>query len=119
MPNTAPRSPRWTRERVAVTSRDELGDLQRAMRAMGEKLAAVIGEVRVGADALGSAAGQVSATAQQVSQGTGEQAASVEETTASLEQMTTSIGANARNSRQTELMATEGARHAEESGKAK
>jgi len=106
------------RERVAVTSRDEIGDLQSAMRAMGDKLATVIGEVRVGADALGSAAGQVSATAQQVSQGTGEQAASVEETTTSLEQMSASIAANAGNSQQTEQIAAQGARNAEESGKA-
>ena len=106
------------RERVAVTSRDEIGDLQAAMRAMGEKLAIVIGEVRGGADALGSAAGQVSATAQQVSQGTGEQAASVEETTTSLEQMSASIATNAGNSRQTEQMAAQGALSAEESGKA-
>ncbi len=106
------------REKVAVTSRDEIGDLQAAMRAMGERLATVIGEVRGGADALGSASGQVSATAQQVSQGTGEQAASVEETTTSLEQMTASIAANAANSRQTEQMAAQGARSAEQSGKA-
>ena len=106
------------REKVAVTSDDEIGDLQKAMRAMGEKLAMVIAEVRGGADALGSASGQVSATAQQVAQGTGEQAASVEETTASLEQMTASIEANAASSRQTEQMATEGARSAEQSGKA-
>ena len=106
------------RERVAVTSHDEIGDLQAAMRAMGEQLANVIGEVRAGADALGAAAGQVSATAQLVSRGTGEQAQSVEETTASLEEMSASIASNAQNSRQTEQMSSHGASHAEESGKA-
>jgi methyl-accepting chemotaxis protein len=106
------------RERVAVTARDEIGDLQAAMRAMGEKLAAVIGEVRGGAVALGAAATQVSATAAQVSQGTGQQAASVERTTSSLEQMTASIAQNAANSKQTEEMSSQGASRAEESGKA-
>jgi methyl-accepting chemotaxis protein len=106
------------REKVRVTSHDELGELQEAMGEMSERLAAVIGEVRTGAEALGAASGQVSATAQQLSAGTGEQASSVEETTASLEEMTSSIEANAASSRRTEEMAKEGARSAEDSGKA-
>jgi methyl-accepting chemotaxis protein len=106
------------RQKVEITSRDEIGDLQAAMRAMGEKLAAVIGEVRASAEALGSASGQVSSTAQVLSKGTGEQAASVEETTSSLEEMSSSIAGNAANSRQTEEMAADGARSAEQTGKA-
>ncbi|HET8541157.1 MAG TPA: methyl-accepting chemotaxis protein [Anaeromyxobacter sp.] len=105
------------REAIAVTSKDEVGQLQVAMREMGDKLAQVIGEVRSGADALAGAAAQVSATSQTLSQGTGEQAASVEETTSSLEEMSASITQNAENSRQTEAMAKEGARNADESGK--
>jgi methyl-accepting chemotaxis protein len=106
------------REPVKVTSRDEIGLLQQAMRDMGEKLAEVIGEVRGGATALGSASAQVSSTAQTLSQGTGEQAASVEETTSALEEMGSSITQNAENSRQTEMMAKEQADRAEESGRA-
>jgi methyl-accepting chemotaxis protein len=105
-------------EQVLVTSQDELGDLQRAMRDMGSRLATVIAEVRGGADALGAAAGQVSATAQSVSQGTGEQAASVEQMTTSLGQVSDSIGLSARNSRETEDTSAKGAAHAEESGRA-
>jgi methyl-accepting chemotaxis protein len=105
------------RELVAVTSSDEVGKLQAAMREMGSKLAQVIGEVRGGAAALSGASGQVSATAQTLSQGTGEQAASVEETTSSLEEMSASITQNAESSRRTEAMASEGARSAEESGR--
>jgi methyl-accepting chemotaxis protein len=105
------------RESIEVSSTDELGKLQAAMRVMVEKLAQVIGEVRSGADALAGASAQVSATSQTLSQGTGEQAASVEETTSSLEEMSASITQNAENSRQTESMAKEGARNAEESGK--
>jgi methyl-accepting chemotaxis protein len=104
-------------ELVEVESRDEVGNLQAAMRAMAEKLAQVIGEVRGGAEALTGASAQVSATAQALSQGTGEQAASLEETTSSLEEMSASITQNAESSRQTEAMANEGARNAEEGGK--
>ncbi len=103
---------------VEVDRRDEIGRLQAAMKEMTGKLQAVIGEVRAGADALASAAGQVSATSQAVSQGTGEQAASVEETTSSLEEMSASITQNAENSRQTEQVAQKGAGNAEESGAA-
>jgi methyl-accepting chemotaxis protein len=106
------------REVPAVDRRDEVGRLQTAVRDMTEKLAAVIGEVRSGAEALTAASQQVSATSQTLSQGTGEQAASVEETTSSLEEMSASITQNAENSRQTEQMATAGARNAEEGGKA-
>jgi methyl-accepting chemotaxis protein len=106
------------RETIQVTSQDELGTLQDAMRAMGEKLTEVLGEVRSGAEALTAASAQVSSTSQNLSQGTGEQAASVEETTSSLEEMSASITQNAENSRQTEQMANAGARNADESGKA-
>ncbi len=101
---------------VAVTSSDEVGILQRAMKAMAEGLSQVISEVRGGAESLAGAAAQLSATSSSLSQGTGEQAASVEETTSSLEEMSASITQNAENSRQSEQMASKGARDAEESG---
>ncbi|HEX9398728.1 MAG TPA: methyl-accepting chemotaxis protein [Anaeromyxobacter sp.] len=105
-------------EAVAVAGRDEVAQLQTAMQAMTEQLAEIIGQVRSGAIALGTASGQVAATAQALSSGTGEQAASVEETTSSLEEMSTSITQNAQNGRQTEQMALKGAIDAEESGRA-
>ena len=103
--------------RIAVDRRDELGQLQAAMKEMSESLVRVISEVRGGAGALSSASSQVSATSQALSQGNSEQAASVEETTSSLEQMNASISQNAENSRQTEQMALKGAQDAEESGR--
>jgi methyl-accepting chemotaxis protein len=104
-------------EDVQVTSGDEAGKLQAAMKRMTEKLAHTIAEVRAGAAALSAASTQLSATSQNLAQGTAEQAASVEETTSSLEQMSACITQNADNSRQTEQMAVAGARDAEESGK--
>jgi methyl-accepting chemotaxis protein len=106
------------RDRIAVTGADEVGQMQAAMASMTERLAAVIGEVRSGADALAGASAQVSSAAQVVSQGTSEQAASVEETSASLEEMSASIDENAEAARRTDAMAMEGAGRAEESGAA-
>ncbi len=104
------------REGVEVTSGDEIGKLQVALRAMAQRLAQIIGEVRGGAEALTSASAQVSATAQALSQGTSEQAASVEETASSLEEMSASITRNAEASRETETLAKQGARSAEDGG---
>jgi len=105
------------RDEILVTSQDETGKLQAAMKDMSGSLAHIITDVRTGAAALASAASQVSASAQSISQGTTEQAASVEETTSSLEQMGASISQNAENSRQMEQMALKGAKDAEESGR--
>ncbi|MEW6164416.1 MAG: methyl-accepting chemotaxis protein, partial [Pseudomonadota bacterium] len=67
--------------KIAVDSKDEMGQLLLAMQTMVEKLTSIISEVNVASDALNNAAGQVSATAQSLSQSSSEQAASVEETT--------------------------------------
>jgi methyl-accepting chemotaxis protein len=102
---------------IEVTSRDEIGALQLAMRGMGEKLAAVIGEVREGAGALAAAAGQVSATAQLLSSGTGEQAAGVDDTASALRDMRASLDAASAGVRETRDAAAGGARHADEGGR--
>jgi methyl-accepting chemotaxis protein len=104
--------------RITTETEDETGRLLAAMQRMVRKLSEVIGEVREGAGALASASSQVSSSSQSLSQGTSEQASSVEETTSSLEQMTASITQNRDHSRQMEQMALQGARDAEESGKA-
>jgi methyl-accepting chemotaxis protein len=101
---------------IAATGRND--SILSAMGIMVERLALVVGDVRRSAAGLSAASDQVSGTAQSLSQGTSEQAASVEETTSSLEQMSASITQNAENSRQTEQMASKGARDADESGKA-
>jgi methyl-accepting chemotaxis protein len=103
---------------IATEAQDETGRLLAALQRMVQKLAQVIGEVREGASALASASSQVSASSQSLSQGTSEQASSVEETTSSLEQMTASITQNRNHGRQMEQMAVQGARDAEEGGRA-
>ncbi|WP_375768448.1 methyl-accepting chemotaxis protein [Archangium gephyra] len=104
--------------RIDARREDEVGLLLTALQRMVHKLAQVIGEVRQGADALASASSQVSASSQNLAQGNSEQASSVEETTSSLEQMTASIGQNRDHGRQMEQMAVQGAKDAEEGGRA-
>ena len=104
--------------RITSATEDETGRLLAAMQRMVQKLAQVISEVREGAGTLASASAQVSSSSQSLSQGTSEQASSVEETTSSLEQMTATITQNRDHSRQMEQMAVQGARDADESGRA-
>lgn len=75
-------------------------------------------EVRVAADQLTSAAGQVSDTSQSLSQAAASQAASVEETTASLQEMAASVRQNAENANVTDGMASKAAKEAIEGGEA-
>jgi methyl-accepting chemotaxis protein len=105
-------------KRIVLNSRDELGAMALYFNSFVEALAGIIGDVRVSANGLAAASGQISSSAQTLSQGASEQSAAVEETTASLEQMSASITQNADNSRQTEQMARKGAHDAEESGRA-
>ena len=103
---------------IAVTSRDEFGQLQNATKTMSTKLREIVGEIRAGASAISAAATQVSASSQTLSQGTSEQAASVEETTSNLQQMSASITQNADNSRNMELMASRATTEVDESAQA-
>ncbi|WP_437302420.1 methyl-accepting chemotaxis protein [Sorangium sp. So ce388] len=103
---------------VTVKSADEFGQMLGAVKAMSERLAGLIGEVRSGAVSVSSVSVQLSATAQSLSQGTSEQAASVEETTASLQQLSGTIAKNAAKCKQVEETAHRRTKDAEHSGQA-
>lgn len=104
--------------RVGATTRDETGQLLKAMQDMVVKLSQVVADVTGGADALASASEQVSTTAQSLAQASSEQAAGVEETSASLEQMTASISQNTENAKVTDGMSSKAAIDTAEGGEA-
>ncbi|WP_430544014.1 methyl-accepting chemotaxis protein [Xanthomonas sacchari] len=101
-----------------VQCEGQLKELCDSLNATVTRLAQVVGEVNINAEALASASEEVSATAQSLSQAASEQAAGVEETSASLEQMTASISQNTENAKITDGMATKAAREAAEGGDA-
>ena len=94
----------------------DLRELSTMVNNAVSKMASVITEVLVAAEALSSASEQVSATAQSLSQASSEQAASVEETSASIEEMTSSISQNTENAKITDGMASQAAKQATEGG---
>jgi methyl-accepting chemotaxis protein len=101
---------------IDVDAKDETGMLKAAMKAMVEKLAHIIGEVRGAADELTNAAEQVSQTSQTLSQSSSEQAASVEQSTASITEISSSINHTKDDDQATNALATTVARQAEEGG---
>lgn len=103
---------------VEVRARSEDDRFGQAFKAMTERLATSIGEVRKTAQTVSVAASQISDSAKALSHGTSDQASSVEETTAALEQMNASISQNANHSAEMETTAVQGAETAEETGEA-
>jgi methyl-accepting chemotaxis protein len=100
------------------TRTGDSGSVLFSMRAMVEKLAEIIAEVRNSADSLSSASEQISATSQGLAQAATEQAANVEESSASMEQISGSISQNNENANITDGMAGKAAKDAAEGGSA-
>ncbi|MFG1926589.1 methyl-accepting chemotaxis protein [Cryptosporangium sp. NPDC048952] len=105
-------------QRLAVDSRDEVGQMGGALNSALEKLSDTVGTVIESTDQLNSASSQISGASQSLSQAATEQAASVEETTASIQQMGAGISQNSENAGVTEGIATKAAADATEGGSA-
>ncbi|KJV27208.1 methyl-accepting chemotaxis protein [Luteibacter yeojuensis] len=100
---------------IQVTRSDELGQLQAAFKAMDERLAAIVTEVRHGSGSVSTAAQQISRGNDDLSQRTQEQASSLEETASSMEEMTSTVKQNAENASHANQLAR-GAREQAEKG---
>ena len=101
--------------RIVNRRKDELGRLLEAFRAMDDRLALTVGEVRRGSDAVSTAAQQIAHGNDDLSQRTQEQASSLEETASSMEQMTSTVKQNAENASHANQLAR-GAREQAERG---
>jgi methyl-accepting chemotaxis protein len=104
--------------RLDVDQKDEIGVLGKAMQEMQAKLREIVGEVKAASENVASGSEQLSASAEQMSQGATEQAAAVEEVSSSMEEMTANIKQNADNAAQTEKIALQAAKDAQEGGQA-
>jgi methyl-accepting chemotaxis protein len=90
---------------IEPSTRDEIGDLMRALKEMNDSLLGIVGQVRVGTDTIATASGQIAAGNQDLSSRTEEQASSLEETAASMEELTGTVKQNADNARQANQLA--------------
>ncbi|MYN04694.1 HAMP domain-containing protein [Pseudoduganella sp. DS3] len=85
---------------LQVNSGDEIGKVLGAMNGISQRLAAVVGGVREGADQIATASSEIAAGNQDLSARTEQQASSLEETAASMEELTSTVRQNADNARQ-------------------
>jgi methyl-accepting chemotaxis protein len=103
---------------IAITTRDEIGDLLGHVNIMIERLRGVVADAISASENVSAGSQELSAASEQVSQGATEQASSAEEASASMEEMASNIKQNADNAAQTEKIARQSAKDAELSGDA-
>ncbi|WES90611.1 methyl-accepting chemotaxis protein [Dickeya fangzhongdai] len=103
-------------EEISPQGRDELAQLQFALKAMIAQLRTVVGEVREGAEAIAGASSQLSAGNLDLSNRTEEQSGALQETASSIEQLTSTVRHNADNARQASQLAQDTAIQAQSGG---
>ena len=89
---------------VEVDHRDKTS-LMFAMKAMRDKLAEIVGQVRSGTDTIATASSQIASGNLDLSSRTEQQASSLEETASSMEELTSTVKQNADNARQANSLA--------------
>ena len=94
------------RSSIAVTRRDELGELQAALKAMNESLVRIVGDVRQGSDSIATGSAQIASGNADLSTRTEQQASNLQQTAASMEQMNATVRNSADNARQYTQLAT-------------
>ncbi len=103
---------------IEISGKDEIGQLQAAMKHMVDSLQDIVGEVQNAVSNVAAGSEELSSTAEQMSQGATEQASSAEQASSSMEEMSGNIKQNADNAQQTERLAVQAAGDAENGGTA-
>ncbi len=101
---------------VEIKTKDEVGELLKAMQDQIAKLSSVAYSVKEVASNVNDGNEQLSSGVQDLSSGASEQAASVEETSAALEESSAAIEQNLENAKKTDEIAAKTASLAEEGG---
>ncbi|WP_277188474.1 methyl-accepting chemotaxis protein [Caballeronia sp. BR00000012568055] len=94
------------RSRIVANTKDETGDLLRALSDMNTRLTETVSRVRESSGAVGGAAKELATGNTDLSQRTEQQAASLQETAASMEQLTSTVKQNADNAHQASTLAS-------------
>jgi methyl-accepting chemotaxis protein len=104
-------------QRLAVESRDEVGQMGAALNQALTRIHDAIGDIQGGAGGVASASGELASASDTLSDGAQEQASSLEQTSASLEQITATVKQNAANARQANEVAAASRESAEKGGR--
>jgi methyl-accepting chemotaxis protein len=103
-------------EDIQVESKDELGQLQQALKDMNGNLLSIVREIRSGTDAMATASSEIAAGNLDLSSRTEQQAASIEETASSMEELTSTVKQNADNALQANTLTSTASAVATEGG---
>jgi methyl-accepting chemotaxis protein len=98
-------------------SRDEIGELARALERMRGALAAMIVDIRAASDSIHTASAEVATGNQDLSDRTEQQASNLQQTAASMEQLTSTVQQNADAAKQANQLAAAASEVAERGGR--
>lgn len=87
---------------VKVWRDDEIGDMQKAIKSLKDKLYEMVLQIKESANNLDQATMEITSNSQKLAQSTNEQASSVEELSSTVEEMTSNINQIAFNAKQTD-----------------
>jgi methyl-accepting chemotaxis protein len=90
---------------LAVSNKDEIGQLMQAMNGISNSLSQVVGSIRDGADKLADGSSEIASGNLDLSARTEQQAASLEETASSMEELTSTVKHNSDNARHANQLA--------------
>ncbi|WP_319582036.1 bacteriohemerythrin [uncultured Pseudodesulfovibrio sp.] len=102
---------------LSPTGKTEFVELASALNAMGDRLRALVGEVRTSADNVAAGSETLSGSAEDMDQSASAQSSGVAEAMALVEDMTANIRNNADNAKRTSNVASKAAAEASEGGK--
>ena len=99
-----------------ITRADDHSSLLFAIKAMRDNLAHIVSQVRLDADSISNASGEIASGNQDLSARTEQQAGSLEETASTMEEMTSTVRQNADNARQANQLAISASQVASQAG---
>ncbi|NHZ89239.1 HAMP domain-containing protein [Massilia sp. CCM 8733] len=92
---------------IEARGSDEIGMLLKSLKDMHDSLAAIVGKVRAGTDAIASASSEIADGNQDLSARTEQQASSLEETASAMEELTSTVKQNGENASQASKLASD------------
>ena len=101
---------------IAVDRADEFGDLARALQGMNQSLAALIGQVRLATDSIGTASREIATGNVDLSSRTEQTASNLQQAASSMEELTGTVSHTAESARSANALAASAAEVAARGG---
>ena len=103
---------------LTIDQKDEIGDLGESLKSMQKRLTEIVNDVQATTDTLATSCGEVSNSSATLADGSNKQAASVAQVASSIEEISANISQSFDNIKETQSLAQQAAKDAEEGGSA-